>query len=292
MTVKTVYDEINDLEVTMVEGVVDQIYFKAVENDKFGATHKAGVRIGDDWVNNISLKVNEGFDPQIRFNAGTKTKPDWQTLEVGDEVKIVVNPSEWNGKTHYNSGVSKIRLVKKGAGGNKSTGQATGGQQKASNSFKKDMSGIHTGHAVNVAMNVLGDVSDADEIIRVAKEAHTLTQRLKKEYADKNPDMSEYDVGASVGQAVLSASHYVEDVADIEEIARQTLDVVVPAVSEFIKASSEEKKPAVVKKTAAKKTTAKKTAKKAPVVDDDSPQVDDSDIPESSFEDMDDDIPF
>src|SRR5690554_229375 len=198
MAVKTVYDEINDLEVTMVEGVVDQISFRAVKNDKFGATHKAGVRIGDDWVNNISLKVNEGFDPQIRFNAGTKAKPDWQTLEVGDEVKIVVQPSEWNGKTYYNSGVSKIRLVKKGAGGNKSTGQASGGQQKASNSFKKDMSGVHTGHAINVAMNVLGDLEDAEAIVEAAKKAHTLTQRLKKEYAEKNSDMSDYDVGASV----------------------------------------------------------------------------------------------
>lgn len=288
MAVKTVYDEFNDLEVTMVEGVVDQISFKAVENDRFGATHKAGVRIGDDWVNNISLKVGEGFDPQIRFNAGTKAKPDWQTLEVGDEVKIVVQPSEWNGKTYYNSGVSKIRLVKKGAGGNKSTGQATRGQQKASNSFKKDMSGVHTGHAINVAMNVLGDLEDAEAIVEAAKKAHALTQRLKKEYAEKNPDMSDYDVGASVGQAVLSASHYVEEVEDIEGYARRTLDFIVPEVMAFVKEAEEPvKKPAATKKTVAKKTT-KKVKKEEPA---DDPVVDDSDIPDSAFEDEE-DLPF
>jgi hypothetical protein len=285
MAIKEVYDEVNDVNITMVEGVVEQMSFKAVENDKFGNTHRAGVRVGDDWVNNISIKVNEGFDPQIRFNAGTKVKPDWATLEVGDTVKIVVQPNEYNGKTYYNSGVSKIRLVKKGEG--KASQQASGSAPK-SNFQKKDMSGVHTGHAINVAMNVLGDVEDSDAIIEAAKKAHELTTKLKKEYQANNPDMSDYDVGAMVGQSVLSASHYVENVADIEDIARQTLDVVVPAVSEYVKASGEEKKPAVVKKTAAKKTPAKKATKKAPVVEDDT-EIEDVDIPDSAY---DDDIPF
>src|SRR5690554_5087197 len=212
MAVKTVYDEINDLEVTMVEGVVDQISFRAVKNDKFGATHKAGVRIGDDWVNNISLKVNEGFDPQIRFNAGTKAKPDWQTLEVGDEVKIVVQPSEWNGKTYYNSGVSKIRLVKKGAGGNKSTGQATGSQQKASSSFKKDMSGIVAGNGFNAAKALLGTYEDGEDFVKTAISLVGIGQKIRKQLKDSRTDLDEYSIGAQSGMALIAACEVAEDI--------------------------------------------------------------------------------
>lgn len=286
MAIKEIYDEINDVTVTMVEGTVQQISFKEIPggSDKFGNTHRAGIRVDDDWVNNVNIKVNEGFDPQVRFNAGTKASPKYETLEVGDVVKIVVQPSDYNGKTYYNSGVSKIRLVKKGSG---SPQQVTGGPQKGYTPQKRDNSGQSTGHSINVAMNVLGDVSDPQAIIEAAKKAHDLTTKLKEEYAGKNPDMSEYDLGAMVGQSVLSASHYAESVEDIEDIARQTLDVVVPAVSEYVKGIKEA--PKTEKKAVAKKTVAKKTTKKAEPTPD---LVDDADIPEDAFMDDLEDLPF
>lgn len=286
MAIKEIYDEINDVTVTMVEGTVQQISFKEIPggSDKFGNTHRAGIRVDDDWVNNVNIKVNEGFDPQVRFNAGTKASPKYETLEVGDVVKIVVQPSDYNGKTYYNSGVSKIRLVKKGSGASQ---QSQGGSQKGYTPQKRDNSGQSIGHSINVAMNVLGDLSDPQAIIETAKKAHDLTTKLKEEYAVKNPDMSEYDLGGMVGQSVLSASHYVDSVEDIEDIARQTLDVVVPAVSEYVKGIKEA--PKTEKKTTAKKTVAKKTTKKAEPTPS---RVDDEDIPEDAFMDDLEDLPF
>lgn len=286
MAIKEIYDEINDVTVTMVEGTVQQISFKEIPggSDKFGNTHRAGIRVDDDWVNNVNIKVNEGFDPKVRFNAGTKSSPKYETLEVGDVVKIVVQPSDYNGKTYYNSGVSKIRLVKKGSGVSQ---QPQGGSQKGYTPQKRDNSGQSIGHSINVAMNVLGDLSDPQAIIKAAKKAHDLTTKLKEEYAVKNPDMSEYDLGGMVGQSVLSASHYADSVEDIEDIARQTLDVVVPAVSEYVKGTKEA--PKTEKKTTAKKTVAKKTTKKAEPTPS---RVDDEDIPEDAFLDDIDELPF
>ena len=280
MTIERVENPATGEEIIVVKGVVDQVFIKALDApDRFQNTHKASIRIGDDWVNNISLKVKDGYDPQIRFNNGNQAKPDWVNLDVGDNVRIVVTESEYNGKIYYNSGTSKIKLVKKGE--NVPTKDTNGGTTREK--FKpKDMSGIEIGHALNVAINVVGSLDDPQAIIDAAKEAHTLTVALKKEYAEKNPDASAYDIGASTGQAILSASHYVDSVADIEFFARQTLDTIVPAVSAFVKGEGESKPD--TKKPAAKKSSAKKaTAKKEETETDE-------EYPDLGFHE--DDVPF
>lgn len=290
MTIKVVEDQINGGEITLVEGVVAQISFKDIAGgpDRFGNTHRAGVRIDDDWVNNINIKTKDGYDPAIRFNAGNNSTPDWQTLEVGDKVRIVATPNEYNGKTYYNSGTSKIKLLEKGDGAPPAAAKAAGSTQKAAGGYKRDNSGVSTGHAINVAINVLGSVDSPGEIIDLAKKAHDLTVKLKTEYAEKNPEMSEYDVGAMVGQSVLSASHYVENVADIEEVARATLDIIVPEVSAYVKGADKKEEP---KKPAVKKPVAKKAvAKKATTKIEPEPREDNSNSDDDP--DMDDDIPF
>lgn len=284
MTIEKIKDPRTRREVTFVVGKIEGVYFNALKNIKtysgpngpWTPTHNVSIVVD-------GTRIGFGLTEKDAINS-QDADGNYHKLDRGMEVSVeITEQEEYEGKTQYKSKASKVTVLD-------ATAEAPAQTSGAKAYTKKDMSGVHTGHAINVAMNILGDVEDVQAIIETAKKAHTLTTKLKMEYQTNNPDMSEYDVGAMVGQSVLSASHYVEAVEDIEGIARQTLDEVVPAVSEYVKeASKESKKPAVVKKTVAKKT-AKKTTKKALVVEDES-NVDDPDIPESAFED-DDDVPF
>lgn len=290
MSIVVSEDVVNGGDITMVVGVVDQISFKEIPGgaDRFGNTHRAGVRIGDDWVNNINIKVKEGFDPQVRFNAGNQADPDWQNLEVGDDVKLVVTPNEYNGKTYYNGAVSKIRLVKKGSGA-PAQAKPAGGQKQGDTFQKKDFTGVEVGHAINAALNFMEDVDfdNSGEIVETAKLFHTLTVKMKEAHAKANPKMSDYDVGASVGHAVLNASKLAGDMESVETFAQAILDNVVNPVFDFVRESAKkEEKPKPAAKAATKR--ASKTATK--------PKAEPAPEPEQpaspNFDDMDDDIPF
>lgn len=246
-------------------GVVSGVYFNEIEADKRKTYN--GTKLGQVWrpTHRINLVVDgerislgmkdfEGKEPQLRCK---DADDNWQDVVRGAEVSIVVTTNgEYNGKPNYQASAGDVIVTKVAP-----TNSAPAASGAASTPFqKKDMTGVRVGHAINVAMNVLG-LADADELIEAAKKANDLTEKLRAEFKEKNPSMSDYDVGASVGQAVLSASSYVENVEDIEEYARQTLEVIAPAVTEYIKEQSAPKKEAkVVKTPAAKKTAAKKAA--------------------------------
>lgn len=271
---------------TVAEGELKAIFFNELKTKKdYGTngkswipTHSVNIIVDED---RISLGLTDKDVLRVKDAEG-----NYHDLTKGQKISVVVEPNgEWQGVQQWQGRTSDVIVLEQAPAGQ----QASGGSQKAYTPQKRDNSGMSTGHAINVAMNVLGDVSNPEAIIEAAKKAHDLTTKMKEEYAGKNPDMSEYDLGAMVGQSVLSASHYAESVEDIEDIARQTLDVVVPAVSEYVKGTKEAPKTAV-KKTATKKTVAKKTTKKAEPTPS---RVDDDDIPESAFvDDLDDDIPF
>lgn len=238
-------------EITVIKGIVERVMFKEAVNDKFGATHRASVLIDGDWVGNISIKTKENYEPQIRFNNGNNAKPDWQTLEVGDEVRLVVTENEYNNKIYYNSGTSKIKLVKKGEGTAKAGQQrAPQGSQNASGSstsFKKDSIGVLQGHALKGGgMLVARDIFDKDDILSAAKFYHHITKNVKEWYTENSEGLSEYDIGNGAGNAVNTAAQY----AGMDEIESEAIKILqlLPKLSEFIKngneAVKEEKKPA------------------------------------------------
>lgn len=239
MAISKVENPATGEEITVIKGVVERVMFKEAVNDKFGATHKASVLIDSDWVGNISIKTKEGYDPQIRFNNGNNAKPDWQTLEVGDEVRLVVTENEYNGKIYYNSGTSKIKLVKKGTGSQNQSQQRTPqGSQNASSSFKKDSIGVLQGHALKGAgMLVARDIFDKDDILSAAKFYHHITKNVKEWYTENSEGLSEYDIGNGAGNAVNTAAQY----AGMEEIESEAIKILqlLPKLSEFIKNGNE-----------------------------------------------------
>lgn len=289
MAIKTVTNPVDDSEMTLVEGVIEQLSVKELTNDKFDNTHKFGIRIGDDWVNNVNVKTKEGMQPQIRINTGSKVSPKWESVDVGDTVRIIVTPSEYNGKTYYNSATSKIKLLEKGQGApaQQSTGkpQPTGG---SSNTYaKKDDTPIVAGNARTAASAWMArfDGVDMKETIKFfAEVSHKARIAVKSD----NPDMSDFEVGVAVGQGTVIAAQLCDGLEEVFDFILEFVNDVVPYSVDVVKALNAPKQEA--KSTARKTATRKTNAKEATPA-----QVDDADIPETAFADIDDDpdsVPF
>lgn len=111
---------------------------------------------------------------------------------------------------------------------------------------KRDNTGVETGHALNGAMRFLGGKATLEDIVTTAKTVHDITSQMKKEYAAANPDMSEYDCGAAVGNAVLNALEIAaarkKTLADVPGIAKKWLAEAVPAIVAHIKPPKVEEK--------------------------------------------------
>ena len=286
MTIIRQEDVVNGGEIVVISGVVERIIIKEAErtakNLEFGVTHIASLCVDNQWINYISLSIKEGRIPDISVNSGTKAQPKWVQIQETDEVKVVVTEKIVGDKAYYNAKKSGIKLVKKnatpGQQGQQSTTHNTS-QVKA----KFNSAGIQLGHSVNGAMNFLitwGVEGSNENIVSYGKKVHCVTEKLKKEHKEANPDMSDYDSSASVGNAILNACKLVGTEQDFEqgvyEIAKDLLENVVKPLGEFIRAPKEEAKAPASKITRA---PAKKAATKAPQVEESEFPEEDSDLP-------------
>jgi hypothetical protein len=279
MVIKTVTNPVDDSEMTLIEGVIEQLSVKELTNDKFDNTHKFGLRIGDDWVNNINVKTKDGMQPQIRINTGTKVSPKWESIDVGDNVRVIVKPSEYNGKTYYNSGTSQIKLIKKGQGAPAQTQREQTSGGGSSNTYaKKDDTPIVAGNARTAAAAWLSRFDGVDfkeMIVFFAGVSHKARLAVK----ESNPSMSDFEVGVATGQGTVIAAQLCEQQDDVYDFIINFVEDVVPYSVDVVKnlsALKQETKPVA-------KKTSKKEATPAPV--------DDADIPDSAFDDGS-DIPF
>lgn len=131
--------------------------------------------------------------------------------------------------------------------GPKGSGSATGGSKGG---FKKDNSGMETGHALNGALNLRRSGLTIPPVVEVAKVVHDVTKHLKLDAANDpaNKGMSDYDLGAMVGHAVLNATRDIQvgENDNPEEItgkllayARGLMSEVVPGVSAYVKGETQ-----------------------------------------------------
>lgn len=131
--------------------------------------------------------------------------------------------------------------------GPKGSGSATGGSKGG---FKKDNSGMETGHALNGALNLRRSGLTIPPVVEVAKVVHDVTKHLKLDAANApaNKGMSDYDLGAMVGHAVLNATRDIQvgENDNPEEItgkllayARGLMSEVVPGVSAYVKGETQ-----------------------------------------------------
>lgn len=178
-------------------------------------------------------------------------------------------------KTNANWGVAEV-LMGHVAPERKSTGGTSGGKSGGFRGGAKDMTGVFVGHALNGAFNYLGGDAKADEYAETAKKIHDITTKVKADYAALQPSLSEYDVGAASGNAVLNALSIAKakgvGLDQVEKYAKHLLVKVVPSILEYIKGAPAQAEddgfdapaPEVEKKAAEPKPTPKKTTKAAP----------------------------
>lgn len=285
MSINKTKDPRTKKEITLVEGPITGIFLNELKTIKTYA---------NDWTPTHSVnllvdgtKIGLGLTDKEKVSAKDADE-SWHDLEKGMEVSVLVTEGDYQGKPQYNAMPKDVLVVNASVPESKQSSAPASGKAAYT---KRDTSGVSTGHAINVAFNVLeGEaVDNPDGVVELAKKAHDLTVKLKAEYTEKNPDMSEYDLGAMVGQSILSASR-ITDFDSIEAVARETLESIVPAVSAYVKGNDKPvpEKKAVAKKAAPKKTAAKKGNAEVPQEPDEfltdtvgnaSPDFDDSDIP-------------
>ena len=261
MTITRAIDPVTDKEIVMISGPIDRIIIKEAEktskNLEYGITHTASLLIGGTYINYISLGIKEGREPNIAINQGTKDSPKWVQIQETDEVKVIVTEKVVGDKVYYSAKRTGIKLLKKNATpGQQSQQSATHNTSQVKAKFNS--AGIQLGHSVNGAMNFLitwGVEGSNENIVSYGKKVHGVTEKLKKEHKEANPDMSDYDASASVGNAILNACKLVGTEQDFEqgvyEIAKDLLENVVKPLGEFIRSPNEEAKAPASKITRA-----------------------------------------
>lgn len=227
---------------------------------------------------------------------------NYHDVVKGVEVSVEVEENgEYKGVKQYQAKTSGITITDLSGAEASGSQQARNAPAAQSQSFKpKDTSGIRTGHSVNGAFAyLLGNGLDfdyeADGITtRIAKIVNDVTETVIAAYKAKNPNMSEYDVGAAAGHAVLNACRIIPETDETEfadvltTTANAILYNIIPAVTEYVK-KGQEAKPVKVSPPAAKKAVSKaKPVVKAPPKEE--PEQDER--PVTGFDDLDDDIPF
>ena len=258
--------------VKMVQGVIQRISIKPIANgpDRFDNNFRKSFQIDDVWYSMGGAKTD-------KWNV--KMGNDFKVLGVGSEVAFKAEQSGdfWNGKS-----LMVLNLVE---GNDAKPAQQSSDTAKGSYTPKpRNDTGIQLGHSVNGAMNFLitwGVEGCNENIVSYGKKVHGATEKLKKEHKEANPEMSDYDASASVGNAILNACKLVGTETDFEqgvyEIAKDLLENVVKPLGEFIRAPKESTPPTKVTRAAPVK---KAVTKAKPVVEGTFPDIDESeDIP-------------
>ena len=231
MAIQTVTNPVDGSEVTLAKGVIEKIIYREKTN-QFGQTHQASCLIEGDWIN-VSLKTKEGREPGIRTNLSKNpSKPDWVDVNEGDEVNVVVKVNEWNGKNYYNTTPTKFNILKKGEGGSKQ--QASSTPKKVSGGKRND--GVVAGNARTAAFNFCkGERKSVNEMKQLISWFVEYSDNKRKEYKAAHPDMDDFEVGVSCGQAVVSAAEIAKTLDEVDGIVNEFLNELIPHSLEAVK---------------------------------------------------------
>lgn len=239
-------------EVTAV-GTVDGVYFnelpKPITPQNGGEPLKFAIQLVVDGD-----RINAGLAPDKSRGLGGKDSDDkWQTVTNGSKVDVLITreePWERNGKSGVNyyttpSNIDIIELAAQSAPkGNSGTGNTSGNKGSTGGYQKRDTTGMEAGHAINAALCLLSyKPKDNAEVLAFSKQLHDITVDLKEAYSKQKPDMSDYDVGASVGHAVLNSCRMLTKtkVDAVYDTAKELLAEVAEPTLAYIR--GEEPKP-------------------------------------------------
>lgn len=191
-------------------------------------------------------------------------------VEDGTEVSVTLSQDQ-AGQVQQGGRIAGMRSADgKITSGFKAYGPKGSSSGKGTSSGgKRDNTGVETGHAINGALILRRRGFNGPSVVEVSFVVHDVTKQLKHDFAndESTKGMSDYDIGAMVGHAVLNATRDIDfssvnspqalQDALIAE-AKATLINIVPQVSVYIKGSN----PGVVEDK--QKATPKQDSKPEP----------------------------
>ena len=200
-----------------------------------------------DKTHQISIIVDNG--PGHFISVGTVEKKSEYDLtwrrKIGEEYFNIFEDADIEFMYDVKDGYWNIRsgtlnIIKNGTKEPKSYSYHKANNQNKSTSpkstYKRDYSGIEIGHALNCGLWVSKhSLKDVSKILEISKNMHEITKKLKGEHKEKNPEMSDYDLGASVGNAVLNACRVGGPKDIIELNAKRILDELVPVITAYVR---------------------------------------------------------
>lgn len=259
--IQTATNPVTGEEITFAKGEVTKIYFNENKNQRSDwDVYRLVIQLGNTRLSAGSVKEER---------VGVKdSKGNYHDLEIGDEISCLV---EVNGDFN-NTTPSKITMVKKGEG---APAQSKGGSAPRTASAPRGPNlGMIAGNIRTVAFDFL--LSEGEEITDSAVEgAMTKVAPIIKQTGEwlkqQRPDLDEYSVGASVGQAAIIAAKMVDNLDNLESTMQWLLGAPLSASERITEGlygegkanaatapKAPEKAPAAAKKTS-------KAVKKAPV---------------------------
>lgn len=274
MSVEKVIDPISGVEMSLVKGEVEAIYPNEIKQEDvktysggWTPTHKPVIQVN-------GTRIGLGMRDKAELNCKDQSG-QYHQLIVGMKVTAIV---EENGK-YLNSKVSKITVTDATAKPQQKQQQNNSGgyQNKKGGSFKKDDSGMNTGHAINGAMYILDNDVKKGDVVEIGYAVHKATEEVKALYKKEKPELNDYALGASVGNAVLQACKL---------LSVDQLDLLVKSSIKYLKEYSEPLLERIKQESGSKETP-----KKEDPVDKEEPIKQES-PKEESQEDFDDSLPF
>ena len=207
--INTVVNEATDEEITFAKGIVKRILFKdgSPKQQQMGTVKIASIILQSEGEDDVFVRINlKKDDERVPYVEGKAGSEKWYDLQQGDEVKITISKQGvWNDKPTYETTMKRIKVTKRAEGNvNNKSSAPTKGQEKKP--FVKDSSGMETGHAHNGALYLHRNGVEGS-VVDLAKIVHSVTLEMKKEKSeDTGVPVTNYDLGSSVGHAVLNAT--------------------------------------------------------------------------------------
>lgn len=268
MAIEQITDPRTRKPVTFITGKIEGVYFNELKNIKTYTSGKA------PWTPTHSVnlvvdgtRVGLGITEKDAINS-KDVDDQYHALARGMEVSVEVSEvSEYNGQTQYNSKASFITVLDvSGVVADSPAGGAAKAPYK-----KRDNKGVVAGNARTAATNWAGrfegGIEDYLELFA------NLADDKRKSYAAGNSNLDDFEVGVTVGQAVIAASQLSEDENGLGEFVEHYLNTVVPNSLTIIEKLQAKASPQLEEKKEVKKV---------------SKPVDTT----SDLSDMEDDIPF
>ena len=217
MAVQKVKDPISGKQLLLVKGVVEGAYLNPLKNIK---TYKGQ---HGDWTPDKSMQIvvdGERISLGLTDKDGIRCKDvdgNYHDLVRGVEVTVIVEEGEeYQGKMQYTSKTSLVTI-------NDVSGAvqqvATGNKGNNPPPRKNNNVGIIAGNLRNVAVNQANanEVGlDPDELKATMEQASEVILSVQEWFSEQYPEVDEYSVGASVGQAAIQASFIAGSKKDLE----------------------------------------------------------------------------